>query len=666
MGFLKRFFSMGSRKSKKGRRQHNHNAEPMPVDAQGRLRAVEPWQNEATRLLRSSSAHFTVVSEVDYSTLPPLPHPVNNVLSTPVATPARSTSSTVKRSGTYTVTVHGRTTHSRTEFPNANPPLDDTKDNAPHTDFHYYDESPTKPKSHPNPKSVPFTPRDQSRLLRLRRDPSVASLLNIYDDQGRVQSSAFANTPPNSAPVYEVEGREQKKRTGSTLRQLMGERDNGLHADCTAMEGDISWAERELARIDRTSMSLASESSLPLETPKDTHFPDDHFEPHVVTNTTFASDDSSTNWPVISSLEVELSGSTSVDSEHHTILDRVPPSEQDMDSKTPQRASEVFGFLTERRKSILERNRAIAEARDLPPLPALSVPGLPLPASRALSTSTSAMSTPPLTMTSTANSLNSSPTTSSDTSSAQIHHATVAKLTPMSRSTDNLNILYTPSPITVNVLPSASPAPSNAAQPSKIPRGPRPAPAAGSKHTPSASQSSLYRQNTTSVASVTTPVESMFAPPPSSLPTRIPKSTSKSHDPYTPVHKRPHRRTGSRSSSTAMVFSDEDEENTFAPPTKGRSRRTPSGTVDKENSPSAAQQYNDPRSKAYPKTPAVARSHSRALFDLRNPTLVNDVPPSPAKSIDLSPVGQDIMADVRKRRQQVRAASGGSGRGVRR
>lgn len=156
----------------------------------------------------------------------------------------------MKRSGTYTVTVHGRTIHSRTEFPNANPPLNDgPKEKAPHVDLQYYDESPTKPKSHPNPKSVPFTPRDQGRLLRLRQDPSVASLLNMYDDKGRIQSNAFSNTPPTPAPVYEVEGREQKKRTGSTLRQLLGEPETGHMADCTAMEGDISWAERELARM---------------------------------------------------------------------------------------------------------------------------------------------------------------------------------------------------------------------------------------------------------------------------------------------------------------------------------------------------------------------------------------------------------------------------------
>ncbi|THH32515.1 hypothetical protein EUX98_g1657 [Antrodiella citrinella] len=643
MGFIKRFLSMGSRKSKK--RQQNHNPEPMPVDAQGRLKAAEPWQDETTRLLRSSSAHFTVVSEVDYTSLPPLPHPVNTVcLNTPVTTPARSTTSAIKRSGTYTVTVHGRTTHSRTEFPNANPPLlDEPKEDAPHADLHFYDESPTKPKSHPNPRSVPFTPRDQGRLLRLRQDPSVASLLYMYDDKGRIQSTAFSNTPPNATPVYEVEGREQKKRTGSTLRQLMGEMAPGLVADCTAMEGDISWAERELARIDRTSM--ASESSLPLETPKGTHF--DHPEPHVVTNATFASDDSnldsSANWPVISSLEVELSGTTSIDFDHHSVLNEVTSSEyQDMDSKTPQRASEVFGFLTDRRKSILERKRAQAEV--LAPLPALALPGLE-PPTRSLSTYSSATSTPALTTSTTTNSLNSSPTASSETSSAQIHHATLTKLTPMSRSTDTLNILYTPSAGKgLPAIPASTP---TAAQLSKIPRGPRPAPVAtSSKHTPSASQTSLSRLDIAE---------------PAFIPSRIPKTNPRPHDPYTPVHTRPHRRTASRTSST-MVFDDDDDDDmkVATAPKDNRSRR-PAEVVDKENSP------QDPRPRTYPKTPGVrSYSHSRALFDARHPNLVNGDPPSPASSTELSPITREIMSDLRKKKThaQTRIPSGRSGKHV--
>lgn len=72
MGFFKRIFSIGSKKSKR----KNTRLDDHVVDANGRIVQVpEPWQQEdgdATRLLRSSSKHFAVVSEVDYSLLPPL------------------------------------------------------------------------------------------------------------------------------------------------------------------------------------------------------------------------------------------------------------------------------------------------------------------------------------------------------------------------------------------------------------------------------------------------------------------------------------------------------------------------------------------------------------------------------------------------------------------
>jgi hypothetical protein len=40
------------------------------------------------------------------------------------------------------------------------------------------------------------TPRDQARLARLRRDPSVVSLLDMYQADGTLKKSAFSNTPP--------------------------------------------------------------------------------------------------------------------------------------------------------------------------------------------------------------------------------------------------------------------------------------------------------------------------------------------------------------------------------------------------------------------------------------------------------------------------------------
>lgn len=82
MGFFKRFFSLGSRKSKR-----KNDARATQVDPSGRLlRTQEPWQQDqegdVTRLLRSSSTHFSVVNEVDYSTLPPLRKPFVSTSST--------------------------------------------------------------------------------------------------------------------------------------------------------------------------------------------------------------------------------------------------------------------------------------------------------------------------------------------------------------------------------------------------------------------------------------------------------------------------------------------------------------------------------------------------------------------------------------------------------
>jgi hypothetical protein len=41
------------------------------------------------------------------------------------------------------------------------------------------------------------TPRDQGRLARLRRDPSVVSLLDVYQADGTLKKHAFSNTPPS-------------------------------------------------------------------------------------------------------------------------------------------------------------------------------------------------------------------------------------------------------------------------------------------------------------------------------------------------------------------------------------------------------------------------------------------------------------------------------------
>lgn len=91
---------------------------------------------------------------------------------------------------------------------------------------------------------------DDSRVLRLRSDPSVASLLELYDEHGKVSADAFSNDSPARALELPKEGRTQVRRNGSTLRQLLGASPSIYSHDGYESgegEGDISWAERFLA-----------------------------------------------------------------------------------------------------------------------------------------------------------------------------------------------------------------------------------------------------------------------------------------------------------------------------------------------------------------------------------------------------------------------------------
>ncbi|KAK7686266.1 hypothetical protein QCA50_010486 [Cerrena zonata] len=702
MGFLKRFFSLSSKRSKKSKRHHHEDH-----DTASHL-PVQPEANEdATRLLRSSSAHFSVVKEVDYASLPPIPHPINHIV-TPATTPARSASS-LQRQGTYTVTVHERTVHSRTEFPNANPPLrhsNEVPPELPHREIAYFDESPTRARF--DPKTVPFTPHDQSRVLRLRQDPSVASLLNMFDDKGRINSNAFSNTPRTEAPIEEI-GKQQVKRSGSTLRQLLGAPESGNAYDETAMMGDISWAERFLGEHDDDdnddSASIASSTSLPLETPKDS-YPHAHSNPQVIMDTAFSIENSltemSVNYPTFSSMEVELSGSTSinVDATCETSavteakLGQIPEFYIAANPETPQRpATEIFGFLTERRKSIRQQKEQQRE-RELPAVPTPSI-----------SDSSSQLKTPMSTsnLFSTPHTNNSSPaTTNSDTSSGQIHTATITKLTPvmnpLSRSTDTLNILqsYTPTPgypkyplatpssehrvrfdddttgdrrtltsqatgssvprhhtgSTIRSQPTGSTiqthttGSSSSSRPSRIPKGPRPAPIAsheteiaylGRPTTPSASTSNLDL-----------PSEN------AQKPSRIPKTStgvprSRTPDPFSLPQYSSRQRTTSRGSIAPVIFDDDEDYRTETPvPVRRSASRKPVPVLDKENSPVSSDTPT-----AQPKTP---QSHARHIFDSRHPNLIHGQAPSPASSTELSSFTKDMMTNLRQQKQTAKEA----------
>ncbi|KAF8555997.1 hypothetical protein OG21DRAFT_1602549 [Imleria badia] len=319
MGLFKRLFSIGSKRSKK-RSTVDPCTESLPP-LQQHLKPSHGDDTEAavSRLLRSSSGRCAAEPQIGLGSLPPLPHPIDSVIPPPKS--SSTTLASVSARSTYSVTIRSRTVHSRTVFPNAYPDVSFSPRRS-------LTDSPRR-----RSKSVPITPRDKNRLQALRQDPSVASLLNHYDDQGHLNSALFSNTP---SP--QKEGGVQRRRTGSTLRQLLGHPSspdlmNG------SVEGDISWAEKFLGETDGNS----SVSSFGPRTPADTHFT------HTLstddkTALSIECDTSSANHPTFSSLEVELSVST--DLAHPQALNSPYGN-----SMSPQRASQVFGFLGDKKRA---------------------------------------------------------------------------------------------------------------------------------------------------------------------------------------------------------------------------------------------------------------------------------------------------------------------------
>lgn len=245
MGFLKRIFSFGSKK----KRSTAPDVVSAPsVDNERRRKLEEEHEAAVGRLLRSSSSRYAIVKEIDYSNLPPLrkilcrvigshnessspAHPINDVLAGCNTAPKEHApslrlspsvvslaSSSLSRHSTFSVTVHDRQRHAATEFPNANRELVEDTD------------TPTQ------------CSKRQSHQLGLRSDPSVASLISLYDEHGRLPAETFSNSPPSS----NKQEHPQKKRGGSTLRELLGGSGGLGSKSGSHLESDISWAEKYL------------------------------------------------------------------------------------------------------------------------------------------------------------------------------------------------------------------------------------------------------------------------------------------------------------------------------------------------------------------------------------------------------------------------------------
>lgn len=359
MGLFKKFFSIGSKRFKKRSAVDPCTQSPPPVKEHLKPSHIDDTEAAVSRLLRSSSGRCAVEPQIGIGSLPALrkfsvavrlfliqhiaisshpAHPIDSVIPPPKS--SSTTLASISARSTYSVTIHGRTVHSRTEFPNAYPPMDMIL-----TPKRSFIDSPRR-----RSKSVPITPRDKNRLLALRQDPSVASLLNHYDDEGHLDSTLFSNTPSPRK-----EGCVQRRRTGSTLRQLLGHPSFSELRNSNG-EGDISWAERFLGLAPNAfcyhsdaDMSLSetdcssSVSSIGPRTPADTHFT--HI--HSIDDETALSiecDTSPADQSTFSSLEVELSVST--DLAHPQTLNSPYDS-----SMSPQRASQIFGFLGDKKRA---------------------------------------------------------------------------------------------------------------------------------------------------------------------------------------------------------------------------------------------------------------------------------------------------------------------------
>ncbi|KAL5531456.1 hypothetical protein ACEPAG_4333 [Sanghuangporus baumii] len=279
-----------------------------------------------SRLLRSASANYKVVEEANYASLAPLPHPINSVSSrsTSALTITPTPLGSVQTRGSYRVTVHKRQQLSATVFPNAYPPITPRRPGVAHTstpnllatltapDDVTTDASTSTPALF-DPRKVPVTPRDASRLKCLRQDPSVASLVQLYDDHGRIAENAFTTTP--APPRRRMRARRSRRK--STFSELLG---------CDG--ADLQWAESCIAKQgeirSNNSISNASTSSFsstdtpPLDSPATSTFNDADLDRVVTTPAPGLARDPSASTVTgqakkdgFSSLVVELSVATS-------------------------------------------------------------------------------------------------------------------------------------------------------------------------------------------------------------------------------------------------------------------------------------------------------------------------------------------------------------------
>jgi hypothetical protein len=471
----------------------------------------------------------------------------------------------------------------------------------------------------------------------------------MYDEDGYIHADAFSNSP-SSPPKQE---RPQTHRSGSTLRQLLG---NPKSRDNDASEGDISWAERCLGyRFSRLfvettylycnirEMDTSSTSSLEAQNLLDALLNTNDLSRSHILDTTLSSDNdhtiNATENSANSSMEVETSISA----------DPFPPSDyrsKDRNSygnpnpMIPRRASQIFGFLTSKQKT----TNFDDEERSLPEPSSTFISfdeGSP-PAHSHFSSDGSfesacgSLATPaiyPVCLDDTlcqSDFSDNRPTRLSsylpDAASRLVSDPKI--LRTRERNTPGTEIesrhevkVIMAGPTKVIV---TAPTPSTYREtPSRIPRGPR------TQHRRFLAQGTRVRRSAT-----------LSEPP----------------DMFTPVlsRRKSHRRAASRNSSTIKSHAEMEPR---AVEKSSRGGRSILGELDKENRVALSVKPDIPSTPLRFTSTSNARD-SQSLFRAAvNPSAYRPpvrMVPSPASSSELSPVGRQLMMNLRKQRMTAR------------
>ena len=342
----------------------------------------------------------------------------------------------------------------------------------------------------------------------------------------------------------------------------------------------------------------------------------------------------------ISSMEVELSMSESLGLNNEYFNDRRP--HKSPEPATPQRASEIFGFLTERRRSRLSTDLAEKTLPNPPSAFSISDHGSPREYSHFSDESVDATRVP-----------------------STLVSVRACFDTSASSATDE-HLSYQSSTI-----PMFKPTPSTAAES----RYPPPFRDADNDHSPIEQREPgnhikvIMTAPTKVIVTAPTPshkLDSLVRNPrgprsqsrraSSELVERSHSRSSQSHDPDTYIvsQRRSHRTSSQNSSVSRHVGRNQPISSVRKHHRRASETRSVLMEINKENEKELSVQHK------LPSTPLRSKSDSKSLFRAAVSPGTFQPPrgmtPSPASSSELSPVGRQLMMNIREQRSKARAA----------